>query len=67
MKIIIIILQSILPVWSHGADPFRSLQVKNILNKFKKNLEEDPDYLKNKLKELFIVSVFNFFECLYNL
>jgi len=38
----------ILPSWSHGADPFTSLQVKNVVDCLRENLRTNPQYLQEK-------------------
>ncbi len=45
--------------WNHGADPIHSIQVNEHLDHFKKQLEENPDFLQEKLKQYFQVGVNN--------
>lgn len=45
----------ILPSWSHGADPFTSLQVKNVVDCLRENLRTNPQYLQEKIEEYFLV------------
>ena len=42
------------PLWNHGSDPVEALYINSKVDKFRKHLRENPDYLKNKVRQYFI-------------
>ncbi|XP_046643709.1 presequence protease, mitochondrial-like [Daphnia pulicaria] len=42
------------PLWNHGSDPVEALYINSKVEKFRQNLHENPDYLKNKVRQYFI-------------
>lgn len=42
------------PLWNHNGDPVEALYINSIVEKFRRHLEEDPNYLRNKVKKYFL-------------
>lgn len=42
------------PLWNHGSDPVEALYINSKVEKFRQNLRDNPDYLKNKVRQYFV-------------
>lgn len=42
------------PLWNHGGDPVEALYINSKVEKFRKHLLENPNYLKDKVKQYFV-------------
>lgn len=42
------------PLWMHGADPAEALAIQSKVDRFRRDLAADPDYLKKKIRLYFV-------------
>lgn len=47
------ILFNVLPIWMHGGDAIESLQYSNLINEIRDNLQKNPKYLQEKVRQYF--------------
>nr|CAB3264904.1 presequence protease, mitochondrial-like [Phallusia mammillata] len=44
---------NVMPTWQHGADPITSLKVDSMVTSFRKQMDEDPEFLQKKCVQYF--------------